>query len=346
VFGVYGLSALVTLVSTALVLLVFDRTSLRWWTAAVAVAAVVATVVWGSARLRDNALTRDGVPMTVGLLQGNVSQDQKWDHNRAATIVQTYLDMTRDVARRGARFILWPESALPFYFQDDPLVGDALRQVAFQTRSYLLFGSDQVERTTPPRYFNSAFLVDPHGTVAAVYRKMHLVPFGEYVPVKPLLFFVGPLVEAVSDFSEGDRMVMLPVAGHLASTAICYEVVYPDLARQATRLGSQLLTTITNDAWFGRSSAPWQHFEMASLRAIEQGRYLARSANTGISGIVDPYGRVVIRSGLFEQASLVGEIRFLTSRTIYSRTGDVFVYACALATLAALLVTMRRRVRY
>jgi len=346
VFGVYGLSALVTLVSTALVLLVFDRTSLRWWAAAVTVAAVVATAVWGSARLRDNVLTRDGVPMTVGLLQGNVSQDQKWDHDRAATIVQTYLDMTRDVARRGARFILWPESALPFYFQDDPLVGDALRQVAFQTRSYLLFGSDQVERTTPPRYFNSAFLVDPHGTVAAVYRKMHLVPFGEYVPVKRLLFFVGPLVEAVSDFSEGDRMVTLPVAGHPASTAICYEVVYPDLARQATRLGSQLLTTITNDAWFGRSSAPWQHFEMASLRAIEQGRYLARSANTGISGIVDPYGRVVMRSGLFEQASLVGEIRFLTSRTIYSRTGDVFVYACALATLAALLVTMRRRVRY
>lgn len=139
---------------------------------------------------------------------------------------------------------------------------------------------------------------------------------------------------------------MLPVAGHLASTAICYEVVYPNLARDAVRSGSQLLTTITNDAWFGRSSAPWQHFEMASLRAIEQGRYLVRAANTGISGIVDPYGRVLARSRLFEPALLVGDVRFLGGFTFYARTGDVFVYACALATLVALVATRRRKVRY
>ena len=155
-----------------------------------------------------------------------------------------------------------------------------------------------------------------------MYQKIHLVPFGEYVPMKNLLFFAGPLVESVSDFSPGEEMPTMPVAGHQVSTAICYEVVYPGLAREAVAGGSQLLTTITNDAWYGRSSAPWQHFEQASLRAIEQGRYLARSANTGISGIVDPYGRVVVRSQLFEQAALVGEARFLTARTIYSRIGD------------------------
>ncbi len=137
---------------------------------------------------------------------------------------------------------------------------------------------------------------------------MHLVPFGEYVPLKRLLFFAAPLVEAVSDFSAGDRVVMLPVAGHPVSTAICYEVVYPDLGRRATLAGSQLLTTITNDAWFGRSSAPWQHFELASMRAIEQGRYLARAANTGISGIVDPYGRVLSKTRLFEETTVVGEV--------------------------------------
>ena len=110
--------------------------------------------------------------------------------------------------------------------------------------------------------------------------------------------------------------------------------------------GSELLTTITNDAWFGTSSAPYQHFEQASLRAIEQGRYLVRSANTGISGIVDPYGRVLARSQLFEQAVLVGDVRFLTGRTVYGRTGDVFVYGCALVTLAALLATVRKKMRY
>jgi apolipoprotein N-acyltransferase len=134
---------------------------------------------------------------------------------------------------------------------------------------------------------------------------------------------------------------MLPVGGHLTSTAICYEVVYPALIRQAVMNGSELLTTVTNDGWYGTSSAPYQHFEMASMRAIEQGRYLARAANTGISGIVDPYGRVVRASGIFEQVGLVEEARFLTGRTIYSMMGDVIAYASIVVTLGALLVARR-----
>ena len=121
---------------------------------------------------------------------------------------------------------------------------------------------------------------------------MHLVPFGEYVPLQRLLFFVGPIVEAVSNFTPGDRPVLLPVGDRLVSTAICYEVVYGNLIRRFVRDGSELLTTITNDAWYGRSSAAYQHWDQAAMRAIENGRYLARAANTGISGFVDPYGRV------------------------------------------------------
>jgi apolipoprotein N-acyltransferase len=339
VTGVFGLSGVVALVGTALALLVVDRTRLRWWTATATLAAVAATAGWGSARLADGRLTREGVPYRVGLIQGNVAQNEKWDPQRAAAILQSYVDRTRQAAAEGARFIIWPESALPFFFQEEPLVGDAIRQLAYRERATLLFGSDQIERTVPPRIYNAAFLVEPAGTVAAVYRKIHLVPFGEYVPLQRLLFFAGPLVQAVADFSAGDRMVMLPVAGRPVSTAICYEVVYPDLARRATLAGSQLLTTITNDAWFGYSSAPWQHFEMASMRAIEQGRYLARAANTGISGIVDPYGRVLARTRLFEEATVVGEVRFLSGQTVYGRMGDVFAYACAVATLAALVLS-------
>ena len=182
--------------------------------AAAAAIAVLVTSAWGSARLRDSALTREGVPLRVGLVQGNVSQDQKWNRARAGSIVQDYLDLTRQAAAEGARFILWPESALPFFFEEEPLVGAAVRQAAVETGTTLLVGSDQIERTAPARYFNAAFLIDPTGTVAAVYRKVHLVPFGEYVPLKRLLFFAGPLIQAVSDFSEGDRVVMLPVAGH------------------------------------------------------------------------------------------------------------------------------------
>src|SRR5262249_25145438 len=152
-----------------------------------------------------------------------------------------------------------------------------------------------------------------------VYRKMHLVPFGEYIPFKRVLFFASPLVESFAEFAPGASLVMLPVGAHQISTAICYEIVFPSLMRDAVLAGSELLTTITNDGWSGCSSAPYQHFALASMRAIEEGRYLARAANTGVSGLVDPYGRVIVQSGIFERTVLVGEVRLLTSRTIYSR---------------------------
>jgi apolipoprotein N-acyltransferase len=195
------------------------------------------------------------------------------------------------------------------------------------------------------RYYNAAFLISPAGSIEAVYRKMHLVPFGEFVPLKRILFFVAPLVEAVSDFSPGMEPVTLPVAGHVSSTAICYEVVYPGLIGRFVDRGSELLTTITNDAWFGTSSAAYQHFDQAAMRAIEQGRYLARSANTGISGFVDPYGRVLVETPLFAAAVRVREVRFLQERTIYGRIGDVFAYAGLLLTLLVLMVGSAGRFR-
>src|SRR5581483_11986636 len=184
--------------------------------------------------------------------------------------------------------------------------------------------------------------VAPDGSSAGVYRKMHLVPFGEYVPLKRVLFFAAPLVEAVSDFSPGESAVLLPVKGHLLSTAICYEIVYPALVRQFTRAGSELLSTITNDAWFGDTSAPYQHFAQASMRAIENGRYLVRSANTGISGVVDPYGRVLAHSNVFEQTVIVSDARFLRGQTVYVRIGDIFAYAAAILTAAALIAVSSR----
>jgi apolipoprotein N-acyltransferase len=346
-FGVYGLSGLVALVNAAIAYAIVARGRRRAVPIAVALALTGVTAAWGSARMRENSLTRVGVPVRIGLVQGDIAQDQKWDEARAASVFQRYLELDRDAARQGAAFIIWPESSTPFYFEQDPVGADAIRRLVVQTKTYLLFGSDQIEWGQPNRYYNSAFLLAPDGRVAAVYRKMHLVPFGEYVPLKRLLFFVGPLVEAVSDFSPGEQAVLLPVGRHPVSTAICYEVVYPDEIRTFVLGGSQLLTTITNDAWFGTSSAPSQHFEQASMRAIEEGRYLARAANTGVSGIVDPYGRVLARSGLFTSAVLVGEVRFLTGFTVYARIGDLVANLCAFLTALTLLAVIwmeRKRV--
>jgi apolipoprotein N-acyltransferase len=137
--------------------------------------------------------------------------------------------------------------------------------------------------------------------------------------------------------------VTLPLGSSRISTAICYEVVYPALIREGVVLGSRLLTTITNDAWFGRSSAPFQHFEMASMRAIENGRYLARAANTGISGFVDPYGRVLARSDLFVDRVLVGQVRLLDDSTVYARIGDLVAYLSLVVTVAALAAAVIER---
>jgi len=170
---------------------------------------------------------------------------------------------------------------------------------------------------------------------------VHLVPFVEYVPLKRILFFAAPLVEAVSDFSAGASVNTLPVGGGRISTAICYEVVYPALIREGVLDGSELLTTITNDAWFGRSSAPWQHFQMATMRAIEQGRYLVRSANTGISGVVDPYGRVLAASDLFVEGQWTMDVRLIDQRTVYAQIGDVVAWASVLVVAVALIVAAR-----
>jgi apolipoprotein N-acyltransferase len=260
-----------------------------------------------------------------------------------------YVNMTREAIGRNAQFILWPESATPLPYEQDPPRGELIRRLAREAHVTLLVGSDQIEPVGPidqgkpeERIYNAAYLVQPDGSTAAIYRKIHLVPFGEYVPFKRILFFVGTLVEAVSDFTPGTEAVLLPVAGHQASTAICYEVIYASLMRTFVTRGSELLTTITNDAWYGWSSAAYQHWQQASLRSIEEGRYLARAANTGISGFVDPYGRVLQHSNMFQSAVMTEDLRFLTGRTIYSRIGDLAGWLSVVLTAAALVLGFRR----
>jgi len=337
-------SLVVAAVSAALVAAFLGPTPPRARIAplAVTVVALLAIAVWGSRRVASRPWTREGEAIRVGLVQGNVDQAIKWDPSSAAQIFQDYIRYTRRAIFDGARLVLWPESSTPFMFEEDAAGALQLRTLAKQAGVTLLFGSDQIERGTPMRYYNAAFVVRPDGTTGGVYRKMHLVPFGEYVPMQRLLFFAAPLTEQVGTFSPGTSPELLPVDGHHASVAICYEVIYPALVRQFVAEGSELLTTITNDAWFGKTSAPYQHFEQASMRAIETGRYLVRAANTGISGIVDPYGRVLARTGIFEPAVLVGEARFLKTSTFYARHGDVTAYGSVAAALALLAIPRRR----
>ena len=353
IVGVYGLSWLLALSGCALAAVVLERPQARrrrWLPVTVVAVLVAALSTWGSLRLRSSELTTQGAAVRVAVVQGNIAQEDKWDPSMRGTITETYLSMTRQAVASGATFILWPESSTPFYFERDLGGGGAIRQLARESGATLLIGSDQVEpmkatsavERPKEQYYNAAFLVKPDGEVGGVYRKMHLVPFGEYVPLQSLLFFVGPIVEAVSAFTPGRDPVLLPVGGHLVSTAICYEVIFPSLIRRFVVDGSELLTTITNDAWYGRSSAAYQHWEQAVMRTIEEGRYMARAANTGISGFVDPYGRIIEKTDLFHPAVLVADLRFLQARTIYSRTGDLIAWLSLAVVLAALVAARVR----
>ena len=331
--GIYLLSAVVALVSVAAAWPVVDRRPSRWFASGGAIAAVLALGVWGAMRVADGALLEDdAATLRVGLAQGNIAQEDKWNPDLAEPILDRYIDLSRRAIADGAAVVIWPESSTPFFLEENPAMAVRIRRLAAETGTPFVIGSDQIERPANPtsnagqRFYNAAFLVGADGRTGAVYRKMHLVPFGEYVPLRRLLPFVAPLVEAVAEFSPGLEPVLLPVGDRRLSVAICYEVVYPWLVRSFVLNGSDLLVTITNDAWYGTASAAYQHWEQASLRAVEHGRYLVRAANTGISGIVDPYGRVVSRTALFETGVITGDVRWISQQTMYARIGDLIAW--------------------
>jgi apolipoprotein N-acyltransferase len=328
VVGVYGLSWLVALVSAAAAAVALSRrrVHLRGAVGVMALLAVVA--VLGALRLRHPVLLDQGTPFRVGLVQGDVEQEVKWDIAYQLPIIDRHLQLSRQVLAQQADLVIWPESSTPFYFDLDGALSSPIRQLAAQARRPFLIGTDQLERQRGSvKYYNAAVLLGADGLSHGSYRKMRLVPFGEYVPLQKILFFVGPLVEAVSNFTPGtDPHVFDLGGGRRVSVAICYESVYPWIGRAFVDRGSQLLATITNDGWFGRSSAAYQHFDQAGLRAVEEGRYVVRAANTGISGAVDPYGRIVTATPLFQTAGLVVDVRLLDDRTIYNRLGDLIVW--------------------
>jgi apolipoprotein N-acyltransferase len=281
--------------------------------------------------------------MSVAVIQGNSRQDQKWSPAMRAKTIDIYAKLSGLAIRQGNSspdLLVWPETALPFYIENNAYFNRLINRLIKKEKVCLLSGAPYIEgnqteerqgNRESKRFYNSAFLVSPDGKVAGRYDKQHLVPFGEYVPLGRYLPLPGPLVENIGDFSSGDSATPLSCQSAEIGVLICFESIFPDLARELTISGANLLTNITNDAWFGRSSAPWQHMSMAVFRAVENRRSLARSANTGISTIIDPLGRLAGISPLFEPYFLVAEVPLLEEKTIFTRVGHYFGLLCLLA---------------
>jgi apolipoprotein N-acyltransferase len=310
-------------------------------------ACVVLAVIYGyghfrTANIRESL--KKASPMEVTLVQGNIDQNIKWDARYQSETLNIYRSLSLSAIPAPDGLIVWPETAAPFYFERPDPLREAVIHLARISGRPLLFGSPSYEdENGRVSFMNSAYLLRPDGVVAGRYDKVHLVPYGEYVPLRQFFPFIGKLVAGIGDFRPGKGFDPLVSDGRRLGVLICYEGIFPEAARDYKRNRADLLVNITNDAWFGRTSAPYQHLSMTVFRAVENRLYLVRAANTGVSAVIDPTGVILSRTGVFERTVLKGEVKFIDEKSFYASYGDLFVYLCGLLLILIDFMQKRRR---
>ncbi len=330
--GVWGVSFILVLFNAMLYMVLksgmFIRDRPLISAVTLSVGATLAVLVYGIYRTeRVDFSVSEWKGIRAGVVQGSIEQSRKWDPGYKLETVEIYRGLTKDLTGEGVDLVVWPETAMPFFLQSDAIFAPLVYDVPREIGSYLLAGSPAYARKDGRvEYYNSAFLLSPEGEVLNRYDKVHLVPFGEYVPLKKVLFFIDKLTEGIGDFTPGSELKPLKLTDRRSiGVLICFESIFPELARGLTKRGAGLMAVITNDAWFGKTAAPYQHFDMAVFRAVENRIFVLRAANTGISGVIDPVGRTVAKKGLFERGAIIGEVAYKGGLyTVYTRYGDYF----------------------
>jgi apolipoprotein N-acyltransferase len=332
-----GLTYLILLVNVAVLLVIQPKNTVlqRLMVVAVTALMVAGVVGYGQNRLRhfgDLAESGQGGQVVVAIAQGNIDQAQKWSPDNQQLTLDIYRRLTRtQLLDQKPSMVVWPETALPFYPNNKALMAQVY-QLVIDNGIVLLTGAPWYEiidrEARKAQLFNSSLLLGPDGRVQGQYFKSHLVPFGEYVPLKRFLPFLAPLVEAVGDFSPGTIGKPLVSGKMQLGVLICFESVFPDLARAWIENGANILVNLTNDAWYGKSSAPHQSLAMAVLRAVETRRSLIRSANTGISAFVAPDGKILAESGLFTEWAATARLTLMQETSWFVRGGYRFGPGC------------------
>lgn len=255
----------------------------------------------------------------VALVQPDIALAGDTDHY-ATKYFEAMPGYYRRATAAGAELVVFPEAQNPYFFPHDFYYRTFLERMVASDPAYLIFNSSFEE--SEGRYFNSAFLLGLEGKAVFRYDKVHLVPFGEYVPAASWLGFLQPLVREVSAFTPGSGFKVTPVGDVPVGTMICFEGIFPEIAREFRRQGAQLLVIITNDAWYGRTAAPEQHLEIAAFRAIENRRFLLRAANSGHTAVIDELGRFRSKTKLYEEDLVEAKVSPMAGRSIYSYTGE------------------------
>jgi apolipoprotein N-acyltransferase len=333
--GVYGISFLIAAANALIYILMFKRPMASGKKAVIVESFVVAALFFICIAYGSHCLSKADVndkgrkTMNVSIIQGNIDQSVKWDTAFMKESLDKYLSLTREAARSKPGLIVWPETAAPFFFQDNTESSREVLKAAKESDAWLIFGTPAYEREDilTVRYYNRAYLASPEGTVEGYYDKVHLVTFVEYIPLSRFLPFFHRLVTAAGDFSAGTQSGLLKTGEATAGALICYEAIFPELSRKEVTSGANILVVLSNDAWFGVTSAPYQLMTMSALRAVENRRPLIRATNTGFSAFVDPWGRTVYEGGLFTTEVITCKVQSdCTDITFYSKYGDIFMY--------------------
>ncbi len=345
VTGVYGLSFLAMATSSLAAWVILNPRSIR---RRIVLAAWIVALAVGNYALRPPA-PNEGVERAI-LVQPNVPLNEAAElwapwRNPAplAHLSQLSLEALRATppssgSQTAPPLIIWSENSAPFYFNRDAVFRGAIENLAREADAYVIAGATNFAGRGTTQPLNSAIVIDPSGNVVLQYAKIHLVPFGEYVPAW-LDHVVGKITSEAGNFVPGTSYASAPAGRDRIGVFICYEEIFPQLVRRLAPRGPSVLVNISDDAWYGDSSAAFQTMEMARLRAIENRRYLLRSTNDGVTDVIDPYGRVRATLPRHEQAALAGRFDYESAETFYTAHGDVFAWACA--AVACVLMLLR-----
>jgi apolipoprotein N-acyltransferase len=342
--GAWGICFLVVLVNAALYLFLRRQAGIK--IILITLLGLGLFLGYGFIKLNskpDKCATQE--QLKVSVIQGNILQDLKWDRAAATFIQNRYQGLTVAAAVDKPELIVWPESSVPGLWGRDEAEFEEVFSLGRQLNINLLVGAVSYFNQ---KYFNSALLINPQLAVPEVYSKLHLVPFGEYVPLKNILPFLETIVP-IGDITPGREYTVFKQPANFG-VLICFEDLFPEISREFIRRGARFLVNITNDAWYKESSAPYQHFAASVFRAVENRVYLARAANTGISGFIDPTGRIlgVIRNDrgkeIFIQGYSSQNISLASGqRTVYNRYGDFFIVFCLLLDACVIIVLLLRK---
>src|SRR5579863_3941838 len=335
--GVYGVSFEIVLVNVALAAAFLVPREKR---SSLLIASLAAAAVLQSGRLIEAPTAR--ADRTASLIQQNIPVSADWDPKYLQQTLAELADLTeKSIANQPQTIdlIVWPESPAPF-FSNDPRFRDAVGTIARNTKAWIVtgtIGSDAANPNSEGTLFNSAALVSPTGEFTARYDKVHLVPFGEYLPFPSLFSFAGGLTKEVGQFEHGASRRPLKAGGESLGVFICYESVFPDEVRQFADQGAQVFVNISNDGWYGDSGAYAQHLNQTRMRAIENNRWILSATDTGVTASIDPFGRVAARVPRKQRAALLAPYALTSVTTFYTRHGDWFAYLCAIISLGALI---------